>query len=163
MDSYEEIESKINKYLQSNIKLSVNQVKKNNLSHYVVADGYFRYKISLIPKISCQCDKTICNHVLSVLFNQLHLSKFCVMYLFIAPPILSFFEKNIQQRNLNTLLEKEIDTFLSSDFCGICFNKLNDNKYQYNLGQCVICKKFTHNYCLSLWKKKSQLCIYCGL
>lgn len=131
--------------------------KKNNLNFFV-KDGIIKYQVTFEPKIKCLCNskKTLCDHILFILYNEFKLSDFVVKYFHHIYYDFIKNSKNINQ--LNDILESKLLEKFNNDNCGFCLNKLSDKKYNYQLSQCSNCHNITHQKCMNLWNKGCIIC-----
>ena len=144
--------------------------KKKNNAQYIIKDGFIKYNVAIIPKITCQCFQqnnkyTYCEHINHILDNYYKLSKFTIYYLYlIYDEFIDIFLSG-NKSELNKELEELLEKYFENEDCGICLMPLNHIKYNYHLFRCDKCNKFTHDKCLTRWlqtdKHINKNCIYC--
>jgi hypothetical protein len=156
MNSNENI---LKKYYSSKCNLIFVRKKKNI---YFVKDGYILYNVSVNP-LKCLCTTNhLCQHIIFILDNKFNLTCNVIKFIHKILPTFYNFLDDING-NMNNKLLAEINKNVVSDACGICLSQMN-NDNNFELNECVTCKKYTHKLCLNKWlnrKNTDKTCIYC--
>ena len=146
------------------------QRKKKNLIN--VKDGIVAYTVNA-TQLNCQCmtdDKSICNHLLFVLFEQYKLSIFVITFIMInevKDKFKKYLDSGIKLDNLDLKLSNDITKILNKTECGICLAPLSNSKKHMDLYECEMCHNMVHLTCMKKWESfkttdgSKKGCIYC--
>ncbi|QKF94189.1 zinc finger protein RING-type protein [Fadolivirus algeromassiliense] len=147
-----------NLYSQYKNYIIIPDRKKTN--RFTIQDGYIRYVITFLENgIKCQCDKSMCTHILCLLHKHFMLSCFSIYYLGFTRyqrQLLNDISKG------NDFIEDEIYKIITETECGICYNNLSLK----DVYVCENCCNMVHDTCMRKWviaQKNNKKCIYCNL
>ena len=148
--------------MDHNIKIITSYQTKKHLysltskkKQVFIKDGIFFFNID-INKYKCQCSSYLCHHILFFLEEKFK----CNTYIF------KYFHKIQHQLKYISSYEQLIEEINKNiDVCGICTIEMS---FDQSLHECLSCKKYCHQICLSRWinniknnKNQDSTCIYC--
>lgn len=162
----------VQKYLSNN---KIYTIMKNKENMICIKDGIIRYSIKINP-FSCPCKSSVlCDHKIFVLEKYFKINLIVIIFFH---KILKSFYENVSNNNLNEILLKNITDEILNDECGICIQKLINNKNNLSenieiihindITECNTCKKYCHKKCVKRWMEMNKKtnpdkkCVYCN-
>lgn len=153
-------------------KFQIIEAKRNQRNKYIfIKDGFINYKISYNKNnMDCQCNNNrsiYCDHILYLLNYHFGLTNKTICF-FDRPELYSMFKNQLKNpKQIEIIMNNNIDKFLNDKECIICYNSLGDFRYNLDLFECNKCKNYVHTKCFTKWfsQRKNledeKVCVFC--